>query len=281
MAARDFKISYAAWSCHRAVFGGTIKMLDVPKMIRQEFDIDGLELVSTMLDDHTSSFSEMKPSLDKLQKNAQDNNVSILLTMVDEEGDIGAPTKEKRDEAVKRHKKWLDICEYLGCHSMRMNWRGHDGGNSPTPQQLEDFIRRSAPGFRALCEYGDQKNLCVIIENHGGPSSDPALVDRLMAAVSHPGFGTLPDFGNFPPGTDIYAAIDSLMKHAHKAVSAKCTEFDDATGLESTMDYPRIIDLVVDKHNYHGYIGIEYEGSRLSETEGVKRCKALLERLRA
>ena len=109
-----------------------------------------------------------------------------------------------------------------------------------------------------------------------------------MERVDHERFGTLPDFGNFPPRTpnyggpksvDVYTGIDKLMKYA-KAVSAKCYDFDEATGLETKLDYERLINIVVDKHGYSGYIGIEYEGNRLGEYEGVKACKKLLERLR-
>jgi sugar phosphate isomerase/epimerase len=127
--------------------------------------------------------------------------------------------------------------------------------------------------------------LNVIVENHGGPSSYPAAMEQLVAAVDHERFGTLPDFGNFPRKADrsyefdVYDAIDRLMVHA-KAVSAKCYDFDDDTGLETTLDYERIIANVVDKHGYSGYIGIEYEGRRLSEFDGIKACKRLLDKLK-
>lgn len=282
-AARDYKISLAAWSLHRTI--GTeadkVPMLDMPKMSREEWDIEGIELVNRMLAEFDKSFPDMKPYLDKLAKNASGHNVKILLTMVDGEGNIGDEKADARADAVTRHKKWLDICEYLGCHSMRMNWAGAPREIAGDPAGLDAFIERSVPGFRELCEYGDKKGQYVIIENHGGASSDPAAMEKLMAAVDHPRFGTLPDFGNFPQGADIYDGIDRLMKFAHKAVSAKCHDFDDTTGEETKMDYARLIANVVDKHGYHGYIGIEYEGDRLSELEGIKRCKALLEKLKA
>ncbi len=282
-AAHDYKISLAAWSLHRTIGEGEgkVPMLDMPKMSRQEWDIEGIELVNRMLAEFDKSFPDMKPYLDKLAKNATDNKVSILLTMVDGEGNIGAEDKAAREDAVKRHKKWLDICEYLGCHSMRMNWAGGAKDVEKDPATLDDFIKRSVPHFHELCEYGDKKNQYVIIENHGGASSDPAAMEKLMAAVDHKRFGTLPDFGNFPKGVDIYDGIDRLMKFAHKAVSAKCHDFDDTTGEETTKDYKRLMDNVVEKHNYHGFVGIEYEGERLSEAEGIKRCKVLLDKLKA
>ena len=280
-AARDYKISLAGWSFHRAIQKGEMPMLDMPKVSRQDFDIEGIELVNQLLEPVKKPFGEMKPYLDTLARNATDNNVKLLLIMVDGEGNIGGPEEEQRKEAVERHKKWLDICEYLGCHSMRMNWAGAPKDVEKDEKALDEFIKISAPGFKELCEYGDKKGQYVIIENHGGPSSYPHAVEKLMAAVNHPRFGTLPDFGNFPQGADIYSGTDILMKYAHEAVSAKCHDFDDATGEETKMDYTKLIEIVVDKHNYHGYIGIEFEGDRLSEAEGVKRCKALLDKLKA
>ncbi len=281
-AARDYKISLAAWSLHRAVFGKEMLNVDMPTRTRQEWDIEGLELVSTMFaPEHEKSFGDMKPYLDKLAKNASDNNVKLLLIMIDGEGEIGAEEKDARKDAVTRHKKWLDVCEYLGCHSMRMNWHGAPREIVSDAKGLEEFVKRSEPGFAELCDYAAKKKLDVLIENHGGASSDPAAMEKLFAAVKHPNFGTLPDFGNFPQGVDIYDGIDRLMKFALKAVSAKCHDFDDTTGEETKMDYGRLIANVVDTHNYHGFIGIEYEGERLSEAEGIKRCKALLDKLKA
>jgi sugar phosphate isomerase/epimerase len=38
---------------------------------------------------------------------------------------------------------------------------------------------------------------------------------------------------------------------------------------------------LVKSAGYNGYIGIEYEGSRLSEEEGIRATKKLLEKVRA
>jgi L-ribulose-5-phosphate 3-epimerase len=272
---REYGISLAGWSLHRTI--GTaedkIPMLEMPKISREEFDIEAIELVSTMLASTDHAY------LDELGKNAAAHDVAILLIMVDNEGSIGAETPEQRDDAVTRHQKWVDIANGFGCHSIRMNWSGAPRDVVQDEAALAAFIERSVPAFRKLCDYGDSKNINVIIENHGGASSYPEPMKHLMAAVDHPRFGTLPDFGNFPAEVDKYSAIDVLMNYA-KAVSAKCYDFDDVTGDETTLDYERLISIVHDKHGYTGYIGIEYEGRRLSEYEGIRACKRLLERLK-
>lgn len=278
---REYDISLAAYSLHRTIGKGAEKtpMLELPKLARDEFGIGAVELVNWML------ASSDKAYLDAFTKNAAANNVTILLIMVDSEGTIGSPDLDDREDAIKRHSKWVDIAADMGCHSIRMNWAGAPRRGLTDAAELDTFIEHSAPAFGKLCDYADKKNINVIIENHGGPSSDPAAMERLMKRVDHERFGTLPDFGNFPRDKkgkhtlDIYDAIDRLMKYA-KAVSAKCYDFDAQTGLETTLDFPRIIETVVDKHNYHGYIGIEYEGNRMSEFDGIKACKELLDKLR-
>lgn len=281
-AARTYGISLAGWSLHKTIGegDGKVPMLNMPKMARHDFDIEAIELVNRMLASHAGSFSEQKSYLDTLAKNASDNDVKILLIMVDGEGSIGSTKPDDCEDAVKRHSKWIDIAEYLGCHSIRMNWAGGAKGVEKDEAGLAAFIERSVPGFRKLCDHGDSKNINVIIENHGGPSSYPDAMEALMKAVDHERFGTLPDFGNFPDDVDKYDAIDRLMPFA-KAVSAKCYDFDDDSGAETKLDFPRLIENVVNKHGYSGFIGIEYEGNRLSEPDGIIAARKLLEKLKA
>jgi sugar phosphate isomerase/epimerase len=271
---REFKISLAGWSLHRSIGEGEgkIPMLDMPKIARSEFDIGAIELVNQMLPASDTAY------LDKLAKNAADNDVKILLTMVDNEGAIGHPDAGQRQDAVARHRKWVDVTEYLGGHTIRMNWTGAPHDIAQNPSALKEFIDRCVPEFRKLCDYGDSKGINVVIENHGGASSEPGALIQLMVAVDHPRFGTLPDFGNFPEHVDNYLATDLMMNFA-KAVSAKCYDFDDNTGEETRLDYERLMAIVVDQHDYHGHVGIEYEGGRLSEFDGIKACKKLLDKL--
>lgn len=272
---RDYKISLAMWSFHKTIGTdkGKVPMLDMPKLARDRYDIRGLELVNTLL------ASDEPAYLKELAKNAAANEVKILLIMIDGQGDIGSPNEVARTTAVKNHQHWIDIAHDFGCHSIRMNWKGAKDNVFLDPAALKDFTDRSVPGFRALADYGDKKNVNVIVENHGGASSHIGPLVGLMKAVDHPRFGTLPDFDNFPPDVDRYEAIDAFMPYA-KALSAKCHDFDDNTGLETTIDFERMIQIAVDKHGYHNWIGIEFEGDRLSEYEGVAAANELLLKLR-
>lgn len=68
--------------------------------------------------------------------------------------------------------------------------------------------------FSALCEYVKGRNSSVLIENHGGVSSNPDVVVKLMRQAKLANLGTLPDFGNFPKEIDKYAAVTKLMPFA-------------------------------------------------------------------
>src|SRR6185436_8397686 len=96
-----------------------------------------------------------------------------------------------------------------------------------------------------------------------------------------PNCGTLPDFGNFELGDgkeyDRYKGVTEMMPFA-KAVSAKTHDFDDKGNCIET-DYRRMLKIVLDA-GYHGHLGIEYEGEKLSEPDGIRATKRLLEKVR-
>lgn len=273
--AYPFEISLAGWSLHRMMGRGQGQLdnLEMPRIAKETFGIHAIELVNGMM------ASDEPDYVAKMGEAAAEHGVKILLIMIDGQGNIGADRERQREVAVENHMKWIDHAASLGCHSIRMNWKGEPRDAMENPAALEAFVERSAVPFRRLCEYGDSKNINVLLENHWGPSSYPDAVEKLAKAIDHPRWGTLPDFGNFPEDVDMYEGVDRLMPFA-KALSAKCYDFDDETGEETKIDFKRMLDICCGKHGYSGYIGIEYEGRRLSETEGIKAAAALLERYR-
>lgn len=277
----DFKISLAEWSIHKALFnkavgekefGRAITNLDFPKIARENFGIDGVEFVNQFFKDKAHDNEYLK----ELKKRADDQGVACVLIMIDldRKFDMSAKDKSVRDMAVERHKEWVDAAAALGCHSIRINTGEHYSASD---------VAAIAESCGALTEYGEANKINIICENHGGPSSDPDALIPLMKAVGKPRFGTLPDFGNFPKNRngrytiDIYDAIARMMPYA-KGVSAKSYNFD-SEGKETQVDFARIMKIVSDA-GYHGYVGIEYEGDKLSEPDGIKATKRLLESLR-
>lgn len=265
-----FMISLAEWSLHRTLFAKKLDHLDFPRVARQEYGIEAIELVNQFFKDKARD----QAYLGEFKKRADGQGVKILLIMVDGEGALGQPDAVKRKQAVENHYKWVEAARYLNCHSIRVNAETEGVG---TP---EEQAERAADGLRQLALFAAKHGLNVLVENHGGLSSNGAWLAGVMKKVNLPNCGTLPDFGNFRiregEEYDRYKGVAELMPFA-KAVSAKSHDFD-AEGNEIHTDYRRMMKIVLDA-GYRGYVGIEYEGTRLSEPEGIRATKALLERI--
>ena len=266
---QPFKISLAQWSLHRTIRAGDLDPLDFPKYARTEFDIGGVEYVNQFFKDKARDESY----LGEMKKRGEDHNVEHVLIMVDGEGDLGDPKTAKRLQAVDNHIQWLDAAKFLGCHSIRVN-----AASSGSWEQQRDH---AADGLRRLGEKAEPYGLNVLVENHGGLSSNGEWLASVMQYADHPLVGTLPDFGNFTidrktgESFDRYRGLELLMPYA-KAVSAKTYHFDDDNN-ETTIDYDRMMKTVLE-NDYHGWVGIEWEGSDPGEIEGVKLTKSLLEK---
>ena len=269
-----FKISLAQWSLHRTLRQGKLDHLEFPAFTKKEFGITAVEYVNQFFKDKAQDQAYLK----ELKSRASDAGVDNLLIMIDGEGALGDPDDVERKKAVENHYRWVEAARFLGCHSIRVNARSE--GTFDEQQLL------AADGLHRLSEYGDQHQINVIVENHGGLSSNGKWLSGVIEKVDHPRCGTLPDFGNFQLGTsaegkpqwyDRYQGVEELMPYA-KAVSAKSKKFD-ARGNEVETDYFRMVGIVL-ASGYRGYIGIEWEGNKPDEVEGIHLTHNLLKRVR-
>ena len=279
----DFEISLAQWSLHKTYFGGApdwaefgrLLQEDPDAMLKGELDpfdfpkvaagygIYCIELVNTF---YFSKANDME-YWTKFKANCEEAGVSVGLIMCDALGNLGDADPEARMAAVDNHKPWVDIAAFLGAKTIRVNAAG-DG-------TAEELAANAVDGLSKLGEYGASKGINVVVENHGGHSSDGLWLSGVMTKVGMDNVGTLPDFGNFYE-YDRYQGMEDLMPFA-KGVSAKSHNFD-TEGNETEMDYLRIMK-IVKASGFKGYVGIEYECSELSEDEGIKATKALLEKV--
>ncbi len=247
--------------------------LDFAAVAKRDYGLDGIEYGNTFFFDQARE----QTYLGEMKSRADGEGVHSLLIMCDNEGDLGDGDETARATAVSNHHKWVEAARSLGCHSIRVNARSNPVLDAQEQQKL------AADGLRRLCELSDPYGIDVIVENHGGLSSNGAWLKAVMERVDHPRVGTLPDFGNFKIRSDPeewydrYQGVRELMPYA-KAVSAKSHDFD-AAGNETGTDYDRMLRIVLDA-GYRGYIGIEYEGEGLSEQEGVRKTRDLLVRVR-
>lgn len=260
-----FEISLAQWSLHRALKGGHLSNLDFPKYAKTEFGIQAVEYVNAFF------FDKAKDSkyLTELKNRTHDEAIKNVLIMIDSEGNIGAETTAEIDKTVDNHKKWVEAAQVLGCHSIRVNAHGEG--------TRDETAKRVIEGLTKLSTFAKDLSINVIVENHGGLSSDGTWLANVLKTVNMPNCGSLPDFGNFAE-YDRYQGIKDLMPYA-KGVSAKAHQFH-ADGEETKTDYLKAMKIVLDA-GYRGFVGIEYEGEGISEQEGIKKTKALLEKVRS
>jgi L-ribulose-5-phosphate 3-epimerase len=263
-----FKISLAQWSLHRALFKGELNNLDFAKTARFDFGIAAVEYVNQFFKDKAKD----RTYLGEMLKRSRDNGIENRLIMCDDEGALGDPDEAKRRQAVENHYKWVEAAKFLGCKIIRVNAQSRGS--------YDEQMKLAADGLRRLTEFGAKAKIAVVVENHGGLSSNGQWLTGVMKMVNHPMCGTLPDFGNFSVSKDEeydrYKGVTEMMPFA-KAVSAKSHDFDER-GEETHTDYHKMMKIVLDA-KYNGFVGIEYEGDRISEPDGVRATKKLLERV--
>lgn len=277
-----FKLSLAQWSVHRMIWDGKLDPYDFAAKAK-EWGFTGLEYVSQLYDKELSagnySAEAMAAFVDRSNSEAEKHGLENVLIMIDGQGDLATSDAAERKKAVENHHKWVDAANAMGCHAIRVNLAG-----STEP---ETWIANSVDGLSQLASYAKDKNINILVENHGGLSSNAAMLAEVMTKVNMDNCGTLPDFGNFcirrnDPADygsgcaemyDLYKGVSELMPFA-KAVSAKSHNFDEA-GNETEIDYTKMLQIVKDA-GYTGYIGVEYEGNELGEMEGIMATKALM-----
>lgn len=274
---KDPKISLAQWSLHRSLEKGELKAADFPRIAREKFGIGAVEYVNEFYLAYTG-----QPDLwRQLRDQADSEGVQSLILMVDGAGDLGAPDSEERMASVLRHAIWLDAAMSLGCHSIRVN----AFGPGPRPELKNALV----DGLGMLSEMGAERRMNILVENHGLHTSDATFITDIIREVDNPCLGTLPDFGNWCLNrewgstqggtcTESYVPVEGVREFLPfaKGVSAKSYDFDEE-GNETLLPYRSLLQAVKDAA-FDGYIGIEYEGVRLSEPEGIRATKALIEK---
>jgi len=279
----NYKFSLAQWSLHKPFLDGSLDPMDFAQIAKEQ-GYAGLEYVTQLypqIQDKSNYREKVMNLAQELKKRSDAAGMDNVLLMVDRDGELADPDAEKRAEAIEVHKLWMDAAAVMGAHAIRANLFGEED-----PEKWHEY---SVTSLKELATYGATKGVSVLIENHGGLSSDGAALAGVMKEVGSPYCGTLPDFGNFCikreggerwgapciEEYDTYKGIAELMPFA-KGVSAKSYNFDD-TGAETKLDYARLMKIVADA-GYKGYVGIEYEGPLEDPKEGMRLTKDLLEK---
>ncbi len=269
-------VSLAAWSFSGSFFQGKWKLLEMPGILRDKLGIAALEHVNQFFENPTLNY------LQKLKRACADNGVRSTILMVDAEGATAAVDKAERKQAAIAHRKWVDIAHYLGCISVRCNFYGA----ATDWKQDRDAVDRGAETLQSILEYSSGSDLNILVENHGGASSDPDVLVALVKKVNHPKFGLLCDLGNWNRGDDRYAAVRKTLPYA-RGLSVKGTW---GAALDPAFDAEKLVRTALEG-GYSGYWGIEVtprreRGQRVpveqqfaDEVKTVLEAKAIVDRV--
>lgn len=244
-------ISIAQWALVREIREGQWKTLDFPRIAREVFDINGIEFVNTLFEVPTYGY------LRRLKQNAEDHNVTMVLIMIDDEGETCTPSKEERKQTVINHQKWIDIARFLGCSAIRTNCRG------PEDASKEEALKWAADTYHQMLEYAVPANISVVIENHGGFSNDADWMVALMQEVDNLYFGTYPDWRAPGPDFDNFEYLEKTLPWAG-GMSYRNQPEEEQTR--------KMIELCRES-GYRGWYGIESSGR-----EAILEGKRLLEK---
>ncbi len=283
--AQKFQISLAQWSIHNQILDGSIDPMNFASLAK-DLGYSGIEYVSTLYMGDEVNYAMKEQGLDSILKELKNRSDELgmtnVLIMVDDEGDLSVDDSKEAAQAVDNHKKWVDAAAFLKCHAIRVNLFGTDNPRA--------WLSNSIRSLKALSTYAAERNVSILVENHGGLSSNAKLLTKVMEGVAMENCGTLVDFGNFcirrkndarwdepcVEKYDLYQGIEELMPYA-KGVSAKSYAFD-AQGNETSMDFPRILNIVRDS-GFSGFIGVEFEGPDADPREGIAATKRLIEQV--
>ena len=282
-----FKMSLAQWSFNKSFRSGGVSPYEFARLA-SELGFEGLEYVNQLYPDVMDSEDKTDAIAAFVEKNnalATQYKLQNVLIMIDSEGDLASSDENKRSEAIANHKLWIDAANQMGCSAVRLNLFGES--------DPEKWVANSILSLTELADYAADKSINVIVENHGRLSSNVPVLMKVINGTGKSNCGTLPDFGNFCIAEEGYGSLfDGSCKEFYDpykgvsemivkafGVSAKSYNFDKE-GNETTLDYNRLLKIVKDA-GYTGFVGVEYEGDRLSEDEGIIATKTLLENIGA
>ena len=295
-----YKLSLAQFSLFRLEMSRKINPMDFAK-ISSDLGFKGLEYLqmsytgALLRKNKENSLYGIKNLAKDLNIRAKDYGMENILIMID----IGPDLANDVDNFDVYH-TWIDCASEMNCHSVRVNLRGSE-------DNLSQWTQNSIKNLSLLCEYAKPLKINIIVENHGGFSSNADYLVNVIEKVNHNNIGTLPDFGNFcikqdeekymemykmfsqgaeltsdrPPTLydsclvkfDMYDGVEKLMKYA-KGVSAKTHGFD-SNGDDVDIDYKKMLQIVKDS-GYSGYIGVEAQAFTMDPIEAIQESKKLL-----
>ncbi len=251
--------------------------VDIPTCIdlAAEMGFDAVELLLVQMEREDDSF------LQSIKRRAFVNGLS-LCGMSTHQGFV-MPDREERQRNVDLTIHQIELAYKLGIPTIRVN-TGRWGTSSSFDELManrgiepplegysdEDAYPWVIESLEACLPTAERCGVVLGLENHWGLGRTPEGVLRIVNAIDSPWLQVTMDTGNFLE--DPYEELE-LLAPKTVLVQAK-TYYGGGTWYTLDLDYDRIA-AMLRRHEYRGYISLEYEGEEDYRT-AIPKSLALL-----
>jgi sugar phosphate isomerase/epimerase len=179
-----------------------------------------------------------------------------------------SPDREVRQKNIDHTLRCIELAYRLGIPTIRVNT-----GRWGTSKNFDELMKNRGleprlegytddqgfawviDSFEKCLKKAEECGVILGLENHWGLGRTADGVMRVVSAIKSPWLQVTLDTGNFLE--DQYAQYEKLAPHT-VLVQAK-TYFGGGTWYTLDIDYPKVA-AILKKHNYRGYISLEFEG---------------------
>ncbi len=239
---------------------------------------DGVEIL------HKQMANESDATLNSLKSKAHSLGVA-LMGFSTHQGFV-SPDAERRQQNIDRTIHQIEVAAKLGIPTMRVNT-----GTWGTVKSFDELMERKGlepvlqgyteddgfgwviDSFEKILPSAEKHGVVLGLENHWGLGRTAKGVLRIVQTIKSPWLQMTLDTGNF--FDDRYEQFEMMAASSVPTtlVQAK-TYFGGGRWYELDIDYARIA-AILRKHDYQGWISLEFEGNEDAET-GVPKSLALL-----
>ncbi|TWT60661.1 sugar phosphate isomerase/epimerase family protein [Rubinisphaera italica] len=266
--------TYSLWRFQNPDLRDIDKCID----IADEYGFDGVELLLYQIEQndllsHSKLMSYKRHAL----------RLGLPLVGLSTHQGFVTPDRDRRKQNIDRTIAQLEIAYKLGIPVMRVNtgtW-GTSGSfdelmkNRGIEKPLGGYTDEDAfpwviEAFEACLPTAEKCGIVMALENHWGLGLTPEGILRIVNAIDSPWLQITTDTGNF-----LDDPYDRLEKIAPQTVFVQAkTYYGGGQWYSLDLDYPRIAS-ILQKHNYRGFISLEFEGKEDYRTAIPKSLELL------
>ena len=224
------------------------------------FGFDGVDILHVQMEDRSNAM------LQKLKRRALINGLDLCCMSTHQS--FISPDKSKRQRNIDHTIDCIELAYAMGIPIIRIN-TGRWGTSANFDELManrgiepvlpghteEEGFKWAIDSMQACLAKAEQCGVILGLENHWGLSRTPEGLLRIVKAVDSPWLRVLLDTGNF-----LEDPYDKLEQCAAEAVFMQAkTYFGGGIWYKLDLDYGRIAE-IMRRHNYRGYISLEFEG---------------------